>query len=70
MFKDRIKELRKESNLSQLELGEILSISQRSVSRFETGETFPNERILNCIADYFEVSVDYLLCRTNKKDFF
>ena len=51
MFKDRLVELRKEKKLSQSQLGEILSITQRSLSRLEKGETFPDEQTLNAIAD-------------------
>lgn len=70
MFKDRLIFLRKEKGLSQTELGEILSITQRSLSRLETGETFPDEQLLNDIADYFNVSVDYLMDRTNIRDIY
>lgn len=70
MFKYRLIELRKSNNLSQTELGKILSMTQRSISRFETGQTFPDERTLNLIADYFEVSVDYLLARTDIKNIY
>ena len=67
MFKDRIKQLRKVYGLTQNELSKILSMTQRSYSRFETGETFPTELMLNKIADVFNVSTDYLVGRTNLK---
>lgn len=70
MFKDRLVELRKEKRISQSQLGEILSITQRSLSRLENGETFPDEQTLNAIADYFNVSVDYLLNRTNIRNIY
>ena len=70
MFKDRLVELRKEKRISQSQLGEILSITQRSLSRSENGETFPDEQTLNAIADYFNVSVDYLLNRTNIRNIY
>lgn len=70
MFKDRLVELRKEKKISQSQLGEILSITQRSLSRLENGETFPDEQTLNAIADYFNVSVDYLLNRTNIRNIY
>lgn len=69
MFKDRIKSLRKEYGLTQRDLGIILSVTQRSISRMETGETFPSEDVLNKIADFFNVSTDYLLCRTELKKY-
>lgn len=70
MFKDRLVELRKEKKISQSQLGEILSITQRSLSRLENGETFPDEQTLNAIADYFNVSVDYLLNRTTIRNIY
>lgn len=70
MFKDRLVELRKEKKISQSQLGEILSITQRSLSRLENGETFPDEQTLNAIVDYFNVSVDYLLNRTNIRNIY
>lgn len=70
MFKNRLKELRKEHCLTQNDLGRILSITQRSISRFETGETFPTEEVLNKIADLFDVSTDYLLGRTNIRNIY
>lgn len=70
MFKDKLVELRKEKKLSQSQLGEILSITQRSLSRLENGETFPDEQTLNAIADYFDVSVDYLLSRTTIRNIY
>lgn len=70
MFKDRFKELRKEHCLTQNDIGKMLSITQRSISRFETGETFPTEEVLNKIADLFDVSTDYLLGRTDIRNIY
>ena len=70
MFKNRLKELRKEHCLTLNDLGRMLSITQRSISRFETGETFPTEEVLNKIADLFDVSTDYLLGRTNIRNIY
>lgn len=61
----RIKELRKSKNISQLKLGIDLNMSQNTISRYETGEREPGISELIMIADYFGVSVDYLLGRTN-----
>ena len=66
MFGNMLKSLRKESKLTQSDLGKILHLSQRAISHYESGERFPDEYTLNLIADYFEVSVDYLLGRTSK----
>ncbi|MBE6942318.1 MAG: helix-turn-helix transcriptional regulator [Ruminococcaceae bacterium] len=62
----RLKELRKERKVSQLKLAMDLNISQNSVSRYENGEREADYDTLVAIADYFNVSVDYLLGRTDK----
>lgn len=69
MFANRLRKLRKEKKLSQAELGEILKLSQRTISSYENGERFPDQNTLNNIADYFEVSVDYLLGRTKLRSY-
>ena len=61
----RLKSLRKEKGISQLKLALDLNISQNSISRYETGEREADYRTLILIADYFNVSVDYLLGRTD-----
>ncbi|MDO4344841.1 MAG: helix-turn-helix transcriptional regulator [Eubacteriales bacterium] len=61
----RIRELREEKNLSQSEIAEKFHISQRTYSRYEnSGSTIPLD-ILIRIADLHDVSVDYLLERTD-----
>ena len=64
----RIKELRKSKNISQIKLGMDLNMSQNTISRYETGEREPSISDLIRIADYFGVSVDYLLERTDNPD--
>ena len=64
----RLKELRKEKGISQLKLAIDLSTNQNSISRCETGERECDYAMLIKIADYFNVSIDYLLERTNNKD--
>lgn len=61
----RLKELRKEKNISQLKLALDLSMNQNTISRYETGEREADYKTLIKIADYFNVSIDYLLERTN-----
>ena len=65
MFQNRLKELRKEKKLSQEDLGKVMNISGRTISYFEAGERSPSPEILNKLADVFNVSVDYLIGRTN-----
>ena len=61
----RLKELRKKKRISQLKLAMDLNMSQNNVSRYETGIHEADYATLIKIADYFDVSVDYLLERTD-----
>lgn len=61
----RLKELRKKKNLSQLQLAMALNLNQNSISRYETGEHEADYKTLILFADFFGVSIDYLLERTN-----
>lgn len=61
----RLKALRKEKNISQLKLAMDLSMNQNTISRYETGEREADYKTLIKIADYFNVSIDYLLGRTD-----
>lgn len=70
MFGKRLKLLRLQYKLTQTELGKNLNLSQRAISSYENGLRFPDEQILNLIADYFNVSVDYLLGRTDIKNIY
>ena len=57
----RLKELRKKKGISQLRLATELSTTQNTISRYETGEREPGIAELTKIADYFNVSVDFLI---------
>jgi transcriptional regulator with XRE-family HTH domain len=61
----RLKEIRKAKGISQLKLAMDLNMNQNTVSRYETGEREPGINELIKIANYFNVSVDYLLERTD-----
>ena len=61
----RLKQLRKAKNISQLKLALDLNMSQNTISRYETGEREADYKTLISIADYFNVSIDYLLERTD-----
>ena len=61
----RLKELRKKRRISQLKLAMDLSMNQNSISRYETGEREADYATLIKFADYFNVSIDYLLERTD-----
>ena len=58
--------LRNEKNMSQQELADALGISKSSINMYERGERQPNFEVLETIADFFNVDIDYLLGRTNK----
>lgn len=70
MFGNILRSLRLQSKLTQTELGKALHLSQRAISHYESGQRFPDENTLNLIADYFNVSIDYLLGRTNIKNIY
>lgn len=61
----RLKEIRKLKGVTQLKLAMDLNLSQNSISRYETGEREADYKTLIAFADYFDVSVDYLLERTD-----
>ena len=58
----RIKEIRLDRGLSQQRMGEILAVSQDTISLWEKGKSVPTAEYLISIARNFEVSVDYVLC--------
>jgi len=68
-FSDRLKSLRKEKNLTLAELGKDVGLTNATISRYESGARKPSQDILEILADYFEVTTDYLLGRTNQKYF-
>lgn len=61
----RLKELREARHLSQVRLAMELNLSQNSISRYENREREAGYETLVAIADYFQVSLDYLLGRTD-----
>lgn len=64
----RLKELRVSAGISQLKLAMDLGLNQNSISRYETGEREADYKTLIKLADYFDVSLDYLLERTNRPE--
>ena len=61
MIGERLLELRKEMNLTQDDLAVILNINKHSISSYERNKNEPSDAIKILIANYFNVSVDYLL---------
>ncbi|MVB12355.1 Helix-turn-helix domain protein [Caprobacter fermentans] len=66
----RLKALREAKNMSQVDLANILGKSQVAISKYETGNRQLDYEMLNKYAEYFHVSVDYLLGRVNKTNEF
>ena len=67
IFKKRLKDLRNEKGLSQDKLADDLGVSKGAISYYETGQRAPDIVVLSAMADYFKVSADYLLGRTEVK---
>lgn len=68
VFIFRLKEVRKKKHISQLKLAMDLDMNQNSISRYETGEREADYATLIRFADYFGVSIDYLLGRTDNPE--
>ena len=64
----RLKELRIKRGISQLKLAMDLSMNQNSISRYESGMREADYDTLIKLADYFHVSIDYLLERTDNPE--
>ncbi|ETO38646.1 helix-turn-helix domain-containing protein [Thermoanaerobacterium aotearoense] len=67
-FANRLKSLREEKKLSQEELSQLINISRSTLSMYEINRRQPDPETLQKIADFFDVSVDYLLGRTDKRN--
>lgn len=65
MFKNRLKELRSEKGLTQRELANLIKLSPSTIAMYEAGQRTPDPEILQKLADYFGVSLDYLMGRTD-----
>lgn len=64
MFGDRLRELRKEKNISQEELANLFEVNKSTVSAWEVNKAQPNFDTLIKLANYFNVTPNYLLCFT------
>lgn len=64
MLKKILKEEREKRELSQKELSQIINVSQQTIGSWETGRTEPNSEALQQLANFFGVSTDYLLGRS------
>lgn len=61
----RMRELREANHLSQAEIAKLCGSNQTTIAKTEMGKTLPSIKLLVWWADYFDVSMDYLCCRTD-----
>lgn len=66
----RIADLRSNSHMSQFQLAKVLKIGTSTLGMYETDKREPSPKVLRRIADYFDVSTDYLLGRTEKEHYY
>ena len=66
-FGSRLKALRLSKNLTQEKFANIFYLNKSSISKYEKDKNLPENQLLIKIADFFDVSVDYLLCRTSQQ---
>ena len=67
-MQNNLRKLRKEHNLTQVALQMQTGIEQALLSKFENGERIPPTESLIILADFYNVSIDYILCRTDKPE--
>lgn len=68
MFPERLKNLRKEANLTQKNISDHFNIKQPTYAQWEQGKRQPSSETLDKFAKFFNVSTDYLLGKTNIKN--
>lgn len=64
-FPERLKRMRERNRLKQCVLSELCGLNRNSIKRYEAGKVEPTVSSLESIADYFDVSIDYLLGRSD-----
>lgn len=67
-MQNNLRKLRKERGLTQLALQMKTGIEQALLSKYETGERIPPTDTLILLADFYNVSIDYILCRTDNPE--
>lgn len=68
MFADRLKLLRKEKKLTQVEFAKIIKVAPSTIGMYEVGNREPNIATIKIIADFFNVSSDYLIGLSNIRE--
>ncbi|WP_342441740.1 helix-turn-helix transcriptional regulator [Lysinibacillus sp. FSL K6-0075] len=69
MFAQNLTKLRKERKISQYKLAELIGFSRGRIANYEQGSREPDFETLDIFADFFNVSSDWLLGRTNERNF-
>ena len=69
-FKDNLRELRRRKGLSQVELAEKMGFSKSLIGLYETGDRRPSFEALEAIADFFNISIDYLMGKDSKSIYY
>ena len=64
----RIRDLREDADLTQKQVGEAINVPQRTYAYYESGERMIPPGVLCALADFYHVSVDYLLGRSDRKN--
>lgn len=64
-FQERLKKMRERNQLKQCVLSELCGLNRNAVKLYELGKVEPTMKSLESIADYFDVSIDYLLGRSD-----
>lgn len=67
-MENNLRKLRKERKLTQVALQMKTGIEQALLSKYENGDRIPPTETLMLLADFYGVSIDYILCRTDKKE--
>ena len=65
VFSERLREVRKAKDVTQVQLGKMLDYGYTAIANYESGRNEPSHADLCRIADYLDVSIDYLLGRTD-----
>ena len=64
----RIRELREDHDLTQAQVGRAINVPQRTYAYYESGQRMVPPHVLCALADFYQVSVDYILGRTDRKE--
>lgn len=65
---NNLRTLRREAKLTQVALQMKTGIEQALISKYENGERVPPTETLMLLADFYDVSIDYILCRTDRRE--